>query len=129
MASREPGPLTPLTVPAFQILLSLWDRPLHGYAIIRDVEQRTDGEVRLTASTLYGAIARLLDEGLIEEVAVRDAAEARRRPYRIVPLGRHAVRAEAARLERQLAMARAKRVLGMPSTAGSAHTTIGRPMR
>jgi hypothetical protein len=57
----------PLSVSVFQILLSLVDRDLHGYALIRDIEQRTDGEVRLTASTLYGAVARMLDASLIEE--------------------------------------------------------------
>ena len=48
----------PLSVPVFQILLSLVDRDLHGYALIKDIEQRTDGEVKVTASTLYGALAR-----------------------------------------------------------------------
>lgn len=107
-----------LTVPAFQILLSLWDGPQHGYAIIRDVDQRTGGEVRLTASTLYGAVARLLDGGLIEEVTTtaKSPGESRRRSYRIAARGRSAVRAEVARLERQLALARAKRVLRAPAT-------------
>ena len=54
--SSDPSAQLPLTVPVFQILVSLADRDLHGYAIIQDVAARTDGEVRLTASTLYAAI-------------------------------------------------------------------------
>lgn len=118
MTARESDP-APLTAQAFQILLALWDTPQHGYAIIRDVEARTDGEIRLTASTLYGAIARLLDGGLIEEVAAapRDPAESRRRLYRLASKGRLAVRAEVARLERQLALARAKRVVPLATSS------------
>jgi DNA-binding PadR family transcriptional regulator len=98
----------------FQILLSLVDEDLHGYAIIQDVAARTDGEVRLTASTLYAAVKRLLDTGWIEEVVQRprpDRDDARRRYYRITRVGRAAARAEARRLERLAAMARAKRLL------------------
>ena len=104
----------PLTTPVFQILLSLVDDDLHGYAVIQDVAERTGGEVRLTASTLYAAIKRLLDSGWIEELARRPRGEKddpRRRYYRITRLGRDAARAEARRLERLAAMARAKRLL------------------
>jgi DNA-binding PadR family transcriptional regulator len=99
----------PLTVPVFQILLSLVDRDLHGYALIRDVDERTDGEVRLTASTLYGAVARLLEAGLLEE---RDAeGDSRRRSYGITRAGRALLRREAERLERATSWARDKRLL------------------
>ena len=104
----------PLTTPVFQILLSLVDEDLHGYAIIQDIAARTEGEVRLTASTLYAAVKRLLDAGWIEELAARPRPERddpRRRYYRITRLGREAARAEARRLERLAAMARAKRLL------------------
>ena len=104
----------PLSAPVFQILLSLLDEDLHGYAVIQDVAERTGGEVRLTASTLYAAIKRLLDAGWIEERASRPRGERddpRRRYYRITRLGRDAARAEARRLERLAAMARAKRLL------------------
>ena len=104
----------PLTTPVFQILLSLVDDDLHGYAVIQDVAERTGGEVRLTASTLYAAIKRLLDSGWIEELARRPRGvkdDPRRRYYRITRLGRDAARAEARRLERLAAMARAKRLL------------------
>lgn len=99
----------PLTVPVFQILLSLVDRELHGYALIKDIDERTQGEVSLTASTLYGAVARMLDAGLIEERAPQ--AEARRRSYRITRGGRALVRREAERLARAAGWARDKRLL------------------
>ena len=114
MADGRSSALAPLTTPVFQILLSLVDEDLHGYAIIQDVAARTDGEVRLTASTLYAAVKRLLDAGWIGERAERPPAErddARRRYYHITPVGREAARAEARRLERLAGMARAKRLL------------------
>jgi DNA-binding PadR family transcriptional regulator len=106
--------MPPLSTPVFQILLSLVDETLHGYALIHDVRARTDGEVRLTASTLYAAVARLLDTGWIEEVERPPRGEKidpRRRYYRITTLGRQAARAEAHRLERLTAQARTKRLL------------------
>lgn len=98
----------PLTVPVYQILLSLLDQDLHGYALIKDIETRTDGEVSLTASTLYGAMARMLDARLIEESG---GGEPRRRPYRITREGRALVRREAERLARAAGWARDKRLL------------------
>lgn len=103
-----------ISPPVFHILLSLADEDLHGYAIIQDVAARTDGEVRLTASTLYAAIRRLLEAGWIEEPARRPRVgkdDPRRRYYRLTPLGREAAQEEARRLERLAAMARAKRLL------------------
>lgn len=101
----------PLTVPVFHTLLSLVEGERHGYALIREIDARTDGEVRLTASTLYGAIARLLDAGLIEETAA-PADQARRRMYRITRKGRAVLRQEAERLARATRWAREKRLLG-----------------
>jgi DNA-binding PadR family transcriptional regulator len=111
---RLPQQHLPLTVPVFQILLSLSDRDLHGYAIIQDIRDRTAGEVDLTASTLYAAVKRLLDGRLIEELDTRPAADnddARRRYYRITPLGVDVARLEAERLERALKMARQKKLV------------------
>src|SRR5689334_10707970 len=107
---RAPAEHLPLTVPVFQILLSLADRDLHGYAIIQDVRERTAGEVELTASTLYAALKRMLDARLVEELDERPAPgdDARRRYYRMTPLGREVARLEVARLERVLRMAREK---------------------
>ena len=104
----------PLTIPVFQILLSLVDGPLHGYAIIHDVARRTDDDVRLTASTLYGAVARMLEAGLIDEREPPAGLE-RRRMYAISRLGRTLLAAEARRLSRAAGWARDKQVLA-PAT-------------
>lgn len=99
----------------FHILLALADRDLHGYALIADIESRTSGQLRLTASTLYAALRRLLDAGLIEEFddtrGRRDRDDARRRYYRITAKGRTAGKAEAAKLEALTSLARAARWL------------------
>ncbi len=89
------------------------DQDLHGYAIIQDIRRRTAEEVSLTASTLYAAIKRLLDAGLIEERDGRPRAgddDPRRRYYGIRPAGLDVARLEAARLERAVKMARQKRL-------------------
>ena len=110
--SSHPSAQLPLSVPVFQILLSLADRDLHGYAIIQDIAVRTDDEVRLTASTLYAAIARMLDAGLVEEIDDRgSSAGAPRRCYRMTRYGREVAQLEAQRLERTASMAREKRLL------------------
>jgi len=111
MPLRRDAPVgeLPLTVPVFQILLSLADRDLHGYALIRDIDARTDGEVRLTASTLYGAVARLLDARLIQELPA--GSDERRRCYRLSAAGRAVLRREAERLARAAGWAREKRLL------------------
>lgn len=110
-----PAPIDelPLTVPVFQILLSLVDRELHGYALIRDIDDRTSGDVQLTASTLYGAVARMLEAGLIDECE-STADQPRRRSYRITRAGRTLVRREAERLARAAEWAREKRLLTRP---------------
>ena len=108
LASRH----LPLTEPVFQILLSLADQELHGYAIIQDIRARTEGAVELTASTLYAAVKRLLESQLIREVKARASDDdPRRRYYQITPLGLEVARLEAARLERAVRMARAKRLV------------------
>ncbi len=101
----------PLSAQVFQIMLSLADQDLHGYALIRDIEERTAGEMRLTASTLYGAIKRLLDAGWVEELPVPEDEDARRRIYRLTRAGRVAARAEAARLARLMSDAQRKNLL------------------
>ena len=113
MPESESRPVGPMSAQVFHILLSLADGDLHGYAIIQDVATRTHGEVKLTASTLYAAVKRLLESGWIEERSTRPAGadDARRRYYRLTKLGRDAARAEARRLEQLAAMARAKRLL------------------
>jgi DNA-binding PadR family transcriptional regulator len=93
----------------FQILLSLAEGPRHGYAIIQDVAERTGGEVRLTASTLYDALARLVDEAFIKETGRPASAvdhDNRRRYYELTKSGRQAAKDEIERLERTVALAR-----------------------
>ena len=108
-SAAKAGALSPQV---FQILLSLVDEARHGYAIITDVRERTDGEIALTASTLYDALSRLVDEGLIQEVDPAGTTnDARRRYDALSAGGRAAARTEARRLERTVAMARAKRLL------------------
>jgi DNA-binding PadR family transcriptional regulator len=102
------NPVPPLTSAAFQVLLALAAGEAHGYAVMRFVEQVTAGTVRLGPGTLYRTIGRLLADGLVEEVEGGDPAaphDARRRYYRLTPLGRRAAQAEAALLERMVAAA------------------------
>lgn len=113
----ESGPVGPLSPQVFQVLLSLYQGALHGYSIIQDIDDRTSGEIRLTASTLYDALARLVDQGLIEEVdAPRDSSDTRRRYYAITRFGRQAAEREVQRLERLVRMARATGVLRKGTT-------------
>lgn len=111
-ASLNPGRFLPLSPQVFQILLSVADDARHGYAIIADIEARTGGEVRLTASTLYDALARLVDHGLIAELSSPPPGtidhDSRRRYYALSELGRETVRLEAARLQKLVEMARQK---------------------
>jgi DNA-binding PadR family transcriptional regulator len=109
-----PEAFLPLHKDTFHILVSLADRDRHGYSVIQDVADRTDGAVRLSPSTLYGAVKRLLEQGLIEELSERPDPEhddERRRYYRLSKLGRRVAMAEARRLERLLADARATGLL------------------
>ena len=106
----EPDDFLPLPRDTFDVLVSLADRERHGYAILQDIAERTDGRIRLSPSTLYAVIKRLLESELIEELSERpDPAhdDERRRYYRLTPLGRRVAESEAARLTRLLADARA----------------------
>ena len=97
---RDVATLIPLPPATFHILLALIDQDRHGYAIIQDVEERTNGELRMSAGTLYRSIARMVEQGLITEVAKRRTIEddARRRYYRLTPFGNAVARAEMKRL-------------------------------
>ena len=107
----SPDALLPLQPASFHILVALSDEDRHGYAIMREVADRTGGDVKLTAATLYRSIQRLLDQRLIVEIDERPAPEhddERRRYYRITPFGREVARAESRRLAQMLKLARAK---------------------
>jgi DNA-binding PadR family transcriptional regulator len=112
MASKTPPPesLLPLTPAVFHILMAVAEEDRHGYAIIQDVAERTRGEVRLSAGTLYRSIQRMLDGDLIVETSERpapDEDDERRRYYRITPFGAAVARAETRRLAELVRMARA----------------------
>lgn len=96
----------------FEILLSLADGNRHGYAIIQDIGERSGGTLTVRPGTLYRAIARLLEAGLIEEVAgPRGEDDERRRYYAMTKTGRQTAAAESQRLARQLETARARKLL------------------
>lgn len=108
---HEIDSLLPLPPATFHILLAVADEDRHGYAIIQEVALRTDGELKLSAGTLYRSIQRMLEQGLIMETRERPAPEEddeRRRYYRITPLGTAVAKAEARRLTQLVRMARAK---------------------
>ena len=104
--------LLPLPPATFHILLALIDQDRHGYAIIQDVEARTNGELRMSAGTLYRSIGRMVQQGLIAEVAKRPTAtdDTRRRYYRLTPFGTACARAEVRRLSELLRLARRRGV-------------------
>lgn len=106
--------LDPLPSAAFHILLSLVDEDRHGYGIMRQVAEQTDGRMRLGPGTLYSSIRTLLEEKSIEEVGLREDSKLgreRRRYYRLTSAGRKLARAEAERLADLLRVARAKKIL------------------
>jgi DNA-binding PadR family transcriptional regulator len=112
---RSAAELLPLPVSEFQILLALGDAERHGYGIRQEVAGRTGDEVQLGPGTLYGSIKRMLAAGLIEESDERPDPEfddERRRYYRITAFGLEVAAAEARRMERLVAQARQKRLLG-----------------
>src|SRR6478752_2604625 len=106
--------LLPLTPAVFHILVALSEGERHGYAIMRQVAEDTDGALQLGPGTLYGCLKRMLAAKLIEESDERPDPELddeRRRYYRITNFGERTVRAEAQRLAASVSAARARRLL------------------
>ena len=105
-----PDDLLPLPPATLHILLAVAENERHGYAIMQDVEARTDGELRISAGTLYRAVARMVEQGLISEVERRRtrADDERRRYYRITPFGLAVARAEVRRLMQMVRHAQAR---------------------
>lgn len=104
----------PLKTQWFHILLSLAGEEQHGYGIMQQVLERTMGKVRLWPATLYGSIKRLTEADLIEESNARPAPEvddARRRYYRLTPLGRAVLDAECERLQELVRAIQTKRAM------------------
>ena len=108
-ASRDPTTLLPLTPALFHLLLSLADGEKHGYAMLKEIAERTNGSVRLSTGTLYGIIKRLLADGLIRESVA--GSDDRRRTYKLTVFGRKVAHAEAERLRDLVAAAQAKKIL------------------
>lgn len=112
--TRRPEEFLPLTPAMFHILLALADKERHGYHIMREVDERTNGNVKLGPGTLYGSIKRMMADGLIEELEERPDPELddeRRRYYRLTDFGFRVASAEAQRLEQMVISARAKKLL------------------
>jgi DNA-binding PadR family transcriptional regulator len=114
MTDRHPSPESqlPLPIATFHILLALADEDRHGYAIIQEVASRTNGDVRLSAGTLYRSIQRMVEQGYVAELTMRerppkDEDDARRRYYRLTPFGRAVAGAETRRIGELLRLARA----------------------
>lgn len=103
--------LLPLRPVVFQVLLSLLDGDMHGYALVQDIASRTASRVELEPGNLYRHLKAMLDAGLIEESDRRPISaedDERRRYYRVTKLGRLVAAEETSRLERVLAEARAR---------------------
>jgi len=97
----------PLREPTFLILLSLSPGPKHGYAILKEVDTLSEGRVKLSTGTLYGAIERLLDQGWIRRVEdpIPNVTNRERKFYDLTELGRRALNAEIARLRKLVSVA------------------------
>jgi DNA-binding PadR family transcriptional regulator len=115
---QNPAALLPLTPVVLHILLALADerQTKHGYAVAREVEELTDGQIRMGPGTLYGSIQRMFDASLLEEAQRTKRMRApeddeRRRYYRITPFGRRVLELEVARLAHVVAIARRKLLL------------------
>ena len=110
----NPEALLPLSPASFHILVAVTDEEKHGYAIMQEVEQKTDGKVRLSPGTLYRTVKQLLDNRMIEESQNRPAAELddeRRRYYRLTIWGQRVLAAETARLANLVRLAQGHRLL------------------
>ncbi|HEY3455696.1 MAG TPA: helix-turn-helix transcriptional regulator [Bryobacteraceae bacterium] len=88
----------PISEPVFLILVSLADKPRHGYALMKDIEALSERRVRLSTGTLYGAIRRLLEDGWIERFAQKDTSRDKQ-AYRLTAAGRGQLKAEVARMK------------------------------
>src|SRR5271165_512931 len=110
MRDPKPDSLLPLPTAVFHILIALADRDRHGYSIMQDVATRTEGQVRLSAGTLYSSIRRMLEQGLIQELVESpdpSSSDERRRYYRLTRFGRRAAAAEVNRLNAMVQQAHA----------------------
>jgi DNA-binding PadR family transcriptional regulator len=110
MRDPKPDSMLPLPAAVFHILVALADGDRHGYSIMQDVAARTGGKVQLSAGTLYSGIRRMLEQGLIEELAESpdpSSTDERRRYYRLTRYGKRVATAEVERLSAMVQQARA----------------------
>lgn len=111
----DPASQLPLTPAVFHLLLALAGGERHGYAIMQEVAESTNGQIKMGPGTLYGTIKRLLESQLIEESDERpdpQLDDERRRYYRLTGVGEQVVRAEARRYADIVAIARGKKLIG-----------------
>ena len=121
----DPAALLPLTPAVFHVLLALADGERHGYAIMQEVAEHTNGQIKMGPGTLYGTIKRLLEARLIEESDERPDPhldDERRRYYRLSGLGQRVVKAEALRYAAMVEIARGKRLIGKPARVAHAES-------
>ena len=119
---KQPRDFLPLTPLSHAIMLALADGALHGYAMMKAIEEQSAGQIRPGTGTLYAALQRLIEEGLIRESTRRPGQDedARRRYYDLTELGRSVARAEARRIADVLALARQKRLGPVATRRGGA---------
>ena len=120
MAKTDPHTQLPLTAVVLHILLTLAEGERHGYAIAQEIEETTDGHIRMGPGTLYGSIQRMLTASLIEEVGARRrpaADDDRRRYYRMTSFGRRVLELELERLSQVVRVARQKQLVRDPGVA------------
>ena len=120
MTTVDPVERLPLSPPVFQVLLSLCEGPMHGYAILTDIQDRTETTVQLGAGTLYAAIRRMSSAGMVEECdppSGEEVTDTRRRYYRLTDHGTEIARAEARRLRSLAELATDRRLLVDPAPA------------
>ena len=112
----DPSAWLPLKPETFHILLVLERGPLHGYGIIKDVEEETEGQIQLEPSPLYRRLKRLLDGGILNQTApTSPTTDERRLYYALTDFGRRVLEAEAARIT---ALARNRTVKALANAAG-----------
>ena len=118
----EPEGYLPLTPAVLDIMVALGDEELHGYAIMREVRRRTQGQRRIAPGTLYRSLRQMHERGLLEESEERpepDLDDERRRYYRLTDLGRRVALAEVERLEGLVDTARSKGFVPSPRPSGA----------
>lgn len=117
----DPEAFLPLSAPSLNILLALGAGRLHPYGIMQEIDERTGGKAVILPGTLYTSIARMLEQGLVEDAPDRPDPEnddARRRYYRLTELGRRVVRAEIERLSALIRIAEETELVPGVASAG-----------